>query len=278
MMMKSVLSYCIFYGLSLGQRPPTAPMAPVTTSGAAQPRPGLTRPAIIPVIPAPAPPVVVPVTTEPPIVPVQPVPAPPVVVPVNPAPIAPAPTVPAPPMFPHVPVPAPPSAPQVPAGFALGRFGQLCGVNANAVCQTQTDIASGAATPGFVKCEGSYDCCLCAAVDCIDCIALTAGNSGMFGVKSVNVYGGTRGGAQIICQGTESCAETIITGEKVGEVQVTGDMGLRNAHLTVNGIVSDFKLHCTGSFLSQIRIFCVLYFLKTTQKQEWRRVRGWWRS
>merc|ERR1712013_598953 len=135
-------------------------------------------------------------------------------IPSNPAPV------PASPMFPHVQPPANPANPStpavsaapivteppIPAGFALGRFGQLCAQNPNAVCQATTDVATTAATPGFVKCEGGYDCCLCAAVDCVDCIALTAGDSALFGVKNVNVYGATRGGASLVCQGVESCA------------------------------------------------------------------------
>jgi len=168
---------------------------------------------------------------------------PPAPVPVNPVPVpAPAPVV---PLFPHVPPPPPPTAPQPPAGSAFGAFGQLCKANPNAVCQTTTDIASGPSTPGFVKCEMGYDCCMCQAVDCLNCIAFTAGDSGAFGVKAINIQGRSRG-AQIICQGLESCAETIVSGTKVGEIQVSGDMGLRNAIVTLNEVTNDFKLHCTG--------------------------------
>lgn len=136
--------------------------------------------------------------------------------------------------------------PPIPAGFARGRFGQLCAENPNAVCQATTDVATTAATPGFLKCELGYDCCMCAAVDCLNCIALTAGDSGIFGVKNVNLVGAAVGGASLVCQGVESCAETVVNGEKMNEVQVTGDMGLQNARLIVNDVVGDFKLHCTG--------------------------------
>jgi len=178
-----------------------------------------------------------------PVTPITPItPTDPVVPPVTPG----TPVTPTTPVIPATPVTTQPAVQTPPAGFALGRFGQLCATKPNAVCQSTTDIASGTATPGFVKCESAYDCCMCAAVDCIDCIALTAGDSALFGVKAVNVYGGTRGGAALICQGVESCAETIVNAEKMNEVQVTGDMGLKNARLVITDVVGDFKLHCTG--------------------------------
>jgi len=130
-----------------------------------------------------------------------------------------------------------------------GVFGQLCGdVSSTAVCKVKGEAAT-AQTPGYLSCDGSYDCCLCSSVQCGDaisgCHTLSVGDSGVYGVKYVNVKGAATG-AQIQCNGVEACAESVITATSAVLVNAQRAMSLRGATLTVTDPVNGFSLDCLG--------------------------------
>lgn len=250
MINKAIMSLVIFYQLSSGQTPPHIPGFP-----AAPAEPG---PTAVPMPIEPAPPVpVVPVS---PFVPAEPAPVIPLPLPIliEPVPPVSVPPVSLPPYIPGAPtVPVPPvSVPPVvpvrerpapPAGYEYGAFGQHCAVPSSvAQCQTTSDIVSDAASPGFTRCDKTFDCCLCQAVTCTNCDTFSAGYSGVFGVQNININGkpAYQGGARIKCLGVEGCAETVITGNNIKTLLSSGVMALRNAKVTITDPVRYFELDC----------------------------------
>ena len=143
---------------------PAVTTAPVTTA---------------PVTNAPATPAPVPLTTTalpPGVIPVIPaIPAIPAPVPVPAGPFPPVngrPSLPSPPPVALEPIPLAPTTPVAPAGYVFGAFDQLCPVpdiNRDYVCRSTNDMGSDllpGQSPGFLKCERSYDCCTCSSLLC----------------------------------------------------------------------------------------------------------------
>jgi len=135
-------------------------------------------------------------------------------------------------------------------GQFLGAFNQQCKPPpSDAACQHPQAIAS-SNPPGFTVCEQDYECCMCGAIQCGSnvqgCTRLSAGPSGMFGVKQVSVLGEMTMGATIDCLGMDSCAQTIITGVHINGINAIGDGSLRDAKVTVYNPSEEFSLECLG--------------------------------
>jgi len=226
----------------------TDPAIPATPQTTAALPPGVVPliPAI-PAIPAPAIPAPAPVPNPKPAGPFPPVNPPVIGRPVIPSP---------PPVAVLEPIPLAPTTPKAPEGYVYGAFDQFCPVpdpNRDYVCRSPNDMGSDllpGQSPGFLKCERSYDCCLCSSLLCQDCNTLSIGPSGAYGVKDIVVNGreAKLGGAQIKCQSMESCLHSVMNTQTVREIECLGDMSCMGSTVRVfDPVLPGFKLDCSGT-------------------------------
>ena len=150
-----------------------------------------------------------------------------------------------------------PCTAHAPHGYVYGAFEQLCPIpdpNRDYVCRSTADMGSDllpGQSPGFLKCERSYDCCTCSSLLCQDCNTFSVGPSGAYGVKDIVINGreAKLGGAQIKCQQMESCLHSVMNTQIVREIECLGDMSCMGSVIRVfDPVLPGFKLDCSGTF------------------------------
>lgn len=68
------------------------------------------------------------------------------------------------------------------------------------------------------------------------------------GVQDINIVGRSEqnGGGQIMCMGTEACANSVITGSNIKSIDADKAGSMRNAKVTLSSVVADFDMNCIG--------------------------------
>eukprot|EP01083_Nonionella_stella_P277767 944437_1 len=139
-----------------------------------------------------------------------------------------------------------PIIPSTTSDMIYGAYGQLCRIRDNLICLTSTTSAS---NTQFMNCERDYSCCLCQEITCNDCIAFTAGNYGAYNVQSITINGrpsNIGGNTEIVLSGTESAMNSVITGTNIKDLVIAGNNAAKNAKITINNPMKNFRLFCTG--------------------------------
>eukprot|EP01083_Nonionella_stella_P130832 397172_1 len=144
---------------------------------------------------------------------------------------------------------AAPLGPSPPPGFVWNVFNQLCpiDVTTSGRCRDVADIHH----TDTIQCLLPYDCCMCAQIECglqdLPCQGMTAGASGVAGVKDITIVGAAAGtGAVIECQGADSCSNTDIIGTHVFSLDCDEDRACYNATIIITDPSPLFTLNCGG--------------------------------
>eukprot|EP01084_Bolivina_argentea_P148135 259052_1 len=150
---------------------------------------------------------------------------------------------------PHRPTePAITTLPPPPSGFVRNVFNELCpiDVTTTGLCRDVADVLNSDA----IQCAQPHDCCMCARIECgvgsLPCSGMTAGTSGVAGVKDIMIIGDTVTGAAIECQGEGSCSNTRIIGRNVLSIDCEEHRACYNSVITITDPSPLFALNCGG--------------------------------
>eukprot|EP01084_Bolivina_argentea_P256648 432166_1 len=112
---------------------------------------------------------------------------------------------------------------------------------------------------GKIECAENFDCCLCGSIKCgfsrnpntgniVPCSLFHAnGDSGAFGVKSIDIIGSPSSGAVINCGGDQSCNGTAIYGLNIASIQCSGDSACAQSQWDITCLADDpCSLNCRG--------------------------------
>eukprot|EP00485_Elphidium_margaritaceum_P001027 CAMPEP_0202696104 /NCGR_PEP_ID=MMETSP1385-20130828/9455_1 /ASSEMBLY_ACC=CAM_ASM_000861 /TAXON_ID=933848 /ORGANISM="Elphidium margaritaceum" /LENGTH=634 /DNA_ID=CAMNT_0049352215 /DNA_START=92 /DNA_END=1996 /DNA_ORIENTATION=- len=108
---------------------------------------------------------------------------------------------------------------------------------------------------GRIRCN-DFSCCHCLQVNCgfqgYPCEQAQFGDSGVVGVQSININGAGNGwvsgnsGAELECQGLESCKATKISANYIWKGECSGDFGCQEAVITVANPAPNMIWQCNG--------------------------------